>query len=61
MAERYVSAATIATSNLDLTEWDQAFPANKLWPARRWTECGTTRTAWSWTATATARPGNRPL
>ncbi|HEY2417993.1 MAG TPA: ATP-binding protein, partial [Steroidobacteraceae bacterium] len=24
------SAATIVTSNLDLTEWDQAFPANKL-------------------------------
>lgn len=30
MAERYESAATIATSNLDLVEWDQAFPANKL-------------------------------
>lgn len=30
MAERYESAATIVTSNLDLTEWDQAFPANKL-------------------------------
>jgi DNA replication protein DnaC len=30
MAERYESASTIVTSNLDLTEWDQAFPANKL-------------------------------
>jgi len=30
MAERYESAATIVTSNLDLTEWDQPFPANKL-------------------------------
>src|SRR4051812_44516488 len=30
MAERYESAATIVTSNLDLTEWDQAFSANKL-------------------------------
>lgn len=30
MAERYERAATIVTSNLDLTEWDQAFPANKL-------------------------------
>jgi DNA replication protein DnaC len=30
MAERYESAATIVTSNLDLTEWDQAFPANRL-------------------------------
>src|SRR5205823_10409557 len=30
MAERYESTATIVTSNLDLTEWDQAFPANKL-------------------------------
>ena len=30
MAERYESASTIVTSNLDLTEWDQAFPANRL-------------------------------
>jgi DNA replication protein DnaC len=30
IAERYERAATIVTSNLDLTEWDQAFPANKL-------------------------------
>jgi len=30
MAERYESTSTIVTSNLDLTEWDQAFPANKL-------------------------------
>jgi DNA replication protein DnaC len=30
VAERYETAATIVTSNLDLTEWDQAFPANRL-------------------------------
>ena len=30
IAERYETAATIVTSNLDLPEWDQAFPANKL-------------------------------
>jgi DNA replication protein DnaC len=30
IAERYERTATIVTSNLDLTEWDQAFPANKL-------------------------------
>jgi len=30
IAERYERAATIVTSNLDFTEWDQAFPANPL-------------------------------
>lgn len=30
VAERYEKAATIVTSNLDLPEWDQAFPANRL-------------------------------
>ena len=30
IAERYESAATIVTSNLDFAEWDQAFPANRL-------------------------------
>lgn len=30
IAERYERASTIVTSNLDLTEWDQAFPANRL-------------------------------
>lgn len=30
IAERYEQAATIATSNLDFPEWDQAFPVNKL-------------------------------
>jgi len=30
IAERYETAATIVTSNLDLPEWDQAFPANRL-------------------------------
>ncbi|WP_244096556.1 ATP-binding protein, partial [Burkholderia vietnamiensis] len=30
IAERYEAASTIVTSNLDLTEWDQAFPANRL-------------------------------
>lgn len=30
IAERYERAATLVTSNLDLPEWDQAFPANKL-------------------------------
>jgi DNA replication protein DnaC/transposase len=30
IAERYEQAATIVTSNLDFTEWDQAFPANRL-------------------------------
>ena len=30
IAERYERAATIVTSNLDFTEWDQAFPANRL-------------------------------
>ena len=30
IAERYESAATVVTSNLDFPEWDQAFPANRL-------------------------------
>lgn len=30
IAERYEQTATILTSNLDLSEWDQAFPANRL-------------------------------
>ncbi|MDH4191891.1 MAG: IS21-like element helper ATPase IstB [Betaproteobacteria bacterium] len=30
IAERYESTATVVTSNLDFTEWDQAFPANRL-------------------------------
>jgi DNA replication protein DnaC len=30
IAERYERAATIITSNLDLEEWSEAFPANKL-------------------------------
>jgi DNA replication protein DnaC len=30
IAERYETAATIITSNLDFNEWDQAFPANRL-------------------------------
>lgn len=30
IAERYETAATLITSNLDFTEWDQAFPANRL-------------------------------
>ena len=30
IAERYETVATIVTSNLDLPEWDQAFPANRL-------------------------------
>jgi DNA replication protein DnaC len=30
IAERYEQVATIVTSNLDFTEWDQAFPANRL-------------------------------
>ena len=30
IAERYETAATIVTSNLDFQEWDQAFPANRL-------------------------------
>src|SRR5690606_9122452 len=30
VAERYEKAATIVTSNLDLPEWDQAFPASRL-------------------------------
>jgi DNA replication protein DnaC len=30
IAERYEQSATIVTSNLDFTEWDQAFPANRL-------------------------------
>jgi DNA replication protein DnaC len=30
IAERYETAATIVTSNLDFTEWDQAFPSNRL-------------------------------
>ena len=30
IAERYETTATIVTSNLDFTEWDQAFPANRL-------------------------------
>jgi DNA replication protein DnaC len=30
IAEPYETAATIVTSNLDLPEWDQAFPANRL-------------------------------
>ena len=30
IAERYERTATIVTSNLDFTEWDQAFPGNPL-------------------------------
>ena len=30
LAERYETASTIVTSNLDFGEWDQAFPANRL-------------------------------
>jgi len=30
IAERYETTSTIVTSNLDFTEWDQAFPANRL-------------------------------
>jgi DNA replication protein DnaC len=30
IAERYEQASTIVTSNLDFTEWDEAFPANRL-------------------------------
>ncbi len=30
IAERYERAATIITSNLDLNEWGEAFPANKM-------------------------------
>lgn len=30
IAERYEAASTIVTSNFDLIEWDQAFPANRL-------------------------------
>ena len=30
IAERYEQVATIVTSNLDFTEWDQAFPTNRL-------------------------------
>ena len=28
--ERYETASTIVTSDVDLTDWDQAFPANRL-------------------------------
>lgn len=30
IAERYERTATILTSNLDFTEWGDAFPANKV-------------------------------
>jgi DNA replication protein DnaC len=30
IAERYETASTLVTSNLDFPEWDQAFPANRL-------------------------------
>ena len=30
IAERYETTTTVVTSNLDFTEWDQAFPANRL-------------------------------
>jgi DNA replication protein DnaC len=30
IAERYERVTTIVTSNLDFTEWDQAFPGNRL-------------------------------
>jgi DNA replication protein DnaC len=30
VAERYEQVTTVVTSNLDFTEWDQAFPANRL-------------------------------
>ncbi len=30
IAERYEQTATIVTSNLDFSEWDQAFPGNRL-------------------------------
>jgi DNA replication protein DnaC len=34
IAERYERASTIVTSNLDFTEWDQAFPNNRLLASR---------------------------
>jgi DNA replication protein DnaC len=30
IAERYEQATTVVTSNLDFSEWDQAFPVNRL-------------------------------
>jgi DNA replication protein DnaC len=30
IAERYEQTSTLVTSNLDFSEWDQAFPANRL-------------------------------
>jgi DNA replication protein DnaC len=30
IAERYEQATTLVTSNLDFSEWDQAFPSNRL-------------------------------
>ena len=30
IAERYEQASTLVTSNLDFTEWDQAFASNRL-------------------------------
>jgi DNA replication protein DnaC len=30
IAERYETASTVVTSNLDFPEWDQAFPSNRL-------------------------------
>lgn len=30
IAERYEQTSTAVTSNLDFSEWDQAFPANRL-------------------------------
>jgi len=30
IAERYEQVTTVVTSNLDFTEWDQAFPSNRL-------------------------------
>ncbi len=38
IAERYEQAATIVTSNLDFSEWDQAFRPTDCWPVPAWTE-----------------------
>ena len=55
IAERYEQTTTIVTSNLDFSEWDQAFPANRLLASATLDRCDTTPTAWCSTGSRTAR------
>ena len=60
IAERYETTATIVTSNLDFTEWDQAFPANRLLASATLIGYATTPTAWYSTGSRIGRRNSPP-